>query len=126
VKRVQAFDVGGTPGVAGNRGAHEGLMQRRVSRGGGKLELFGHASVALPAKGYETRHPEARTCILRGDGREGNGVGQTMSPSEEGVRRPARPRVPRVQSAVETGAFAVLNEDRYALLALTPDGGGLI
>ena len=85
-----------------------------------ETSIVGHAGVALPAKGYQTRNPKARTCILRGDGREGNGVGQTMSPSEEGVRRPARPRVPRVQSAVETGAFAVLNEDRYALVALTP------
>jgi len=96
-------------------------MQWGISRGGGKRALFGHAGFALPAKGYQTRNPKARTCILRGDGRKGNGVGQTMSPLKEDVRRPARPRVPRVQSAVETRAFAVLNEDRYALVALTPD-----
>ena len=99
-------------------------MQWGISRGGGKRALFGHAGVALSAKGYQTRNPKAWTCILRGDGREGNGVGQTMSPSKEGVRRPARPRIPRVQSTVETRAFAVLNEDRYALVALTPTDAG--
>ena len=95
-------------------------MQWRISRGGGKRALFGHAGVALSAKGYQTRNPKAWTCILRGDGREGNGVGQTMSPSKEGVRR-ATSTCPPNAKCVETGAFAVLNEDRRALVALTPD-----
>ena len=121
MKGVQAFDVGRTPVVAGKRGAQEGLMQWGISRVGGRRALFVHTGVALPAKGDQTGHPEAGTCVLRGDGREGHSVRQTMSPAKEGVRRPARPRVLRVQSTVETGAFAVLNEDRYALVALTPD-----
>jgi len=91
-------------------------MQWRTSRERWKRALFGHAGVALPAESDQTRNPKARTGILRSDGKRRKACDK-QCPLRS--RASACSGVRRMQSAVEAGAFTVLNEDRYALVALT-------
>ena len=46
-------------------------------------------------------------------------MGETMSPAEKCIGRPPGPVITRVEDPIEARAFAVLNDVREALIALT-------
>ena len=93
VKGMQTLQVRGGPGMPGDRGAHQRLMERGTRSLDREGELFGDASVPFPAKFDQAGDPVAGADNLRSDGGKGEVVGKTMTPSHKSISCPSRPMV---------------------------------
>jgi len=124
-KGMQTLQVRGGPGMPGDRGAHQGLMERRTRSLDREGELFGDASVPFPAKFDQAGDPVSGADNLRSDGGKGEVMRKTMTPAHKSISCPSRPMVSRVKNPVQGGPFAMLDNVREPLVPLAPFVGGL-
>ena len=81
--------------------------------------LFGETCITLPTIFNKAGDPVARPNKLKGDRRQRKVMGKTMSPAEKCIGRPPGPVITRAEDPIEARAFAVLDDVREALIALT-------
>ena len=111
--------------MPGEGRAHQGLMKRRARALDREGELFGDASVPFPAIFDQAGDPVSGADDLRSDGRKGEVVRKTMTPSHKCISCPSRPMVSRVKNPVQGGPLAMLDNVREPLVPLAPFVGGL-
>ena len=111
--------------MPGERGAHQGLMDRRTHSLDREGELFGNASVPFPSKFDQAGDPVSGADNLGSDGGKGEVVRKAMTPAHKSISCPSRPMVGRVKNPVQGGPFTMLDNVRESLVPLAPCVGRL-